>query len=178
MRLSYGGAQTTVGIIFAILAVGLAGLFTVVALQSRADVPFARVQAVGYWIRRRWLGLLAALLVVVVGAALLAPPFAGGSGAGRVRVSVTGGQFYWVIRPAEIPAGAPVRFDITSADVNHGFGVYGPGGDLVGSVQAMPGYHNHLDLTFDRPGRYRILCLEFCGVLHHRMEGGFTVTGS
>ena len=177
MRLSYGEAQIVIGIVFAILALGLAGLFTVIALQSRSDVPFVRVQAVGYWIRRRWLGLLAALLVAVVGAALLTTPYASGSGAGRLEVTVTAGQFYWVIRPAEIPAGAPVRFDVTSADVNHGFGIYDPGGELVGSVQAMPGYHNHLDLTFDRPGRYRILCLEFCGVLHHRMEGAFTVAG-
>jgi len=178
MRLDHGLAQTVVGIAFAALALGLGGLFTLVALQSRADVPFARVQAVGYWIRRRWLGLLAALLVVVVGASLLALPYASGSDTPRLRVTVTGGQFFWAIQPAEIPARAPVRFDVTSADVNHGFGIYDPGGHLVGSVQAMPGYRNSLDLTFDRPGRYRIRCLEYCGVLHHRMDGSFTVVGS
>jgi cytochrome c oxidase subunit 2 len=177
VRLHFGEFQTVVAIVFALLALGLAGLFTVIALQSRSDVPFARVQAVAYWLRRWWLGLLAALLVVVVGAALLTLPYAGGSAPGTQRVAVTGGQFYWSIRPAEIRAAAPVRFNVTSADVNHGFGIYDPGGRLVGSVQAMPGYHNKLDLTFDRPGRYRLLCLEYCGILHHEMEGTLTVAG-
>jgi cytochrome c oxidase subunit 2 len=177
VRLQFGEFQTVVAIVFAVLALGLAGLFAIVALQSRADAPFPRVQAVAYWIRRWWLGLLAALLVVVVGASLLAAPYSSGSASSRMRVAVTGGQFYWTIRPAEIPAGAPVRFEVTSADVNHGFGIYDPDGRMVGSVQAMPGYLNRLDLTFDRPGRYEILCLEFCGVLHHRMTGAFTVVG-
>lgn len=40
----------------------------------------------------------------------------------------------------------------------------------------MPGYVNRLVHTFDRPGRYRLLCLEFCGVVHHDMVAEFEVT--
>ncbi len=164
------------GIVFAVLAACLATVFTVVALHSRPEVATGRVQEIAYWIRRRWLAFLVALMVVVVGAALLTQPYARGSGADRTRVAVTGGQFYWTIRPAEIPAGAPLRFEVTAADVNHGFGIYDPGGRLVGSVQAMPDYTNTLDITLDEPGRYQVRCLEFCGIAHHRMDGSFTVT--
>lgn len=40
----------------------------------------------------------------------------------------------------------------------------------------MPGYHNTLDVTLDEPGRYRILCFEYCGLSHHVMQATFTVT--
>jgi cytochrome c oxidase subunit II len=62
-----------------------------------------------------------------------------------------------------------VVFEVTSADVNHGFGLYDPGGRLMGSVQAMPGYTNRLALTLEHAGRYTVACLELCGLEHHRM---------
>jgi cytochrome c oxidase subunit 2 len=65
---------------------------------------------------------------------------------------------------------------VTSADVNHGFGLYDPDGELLGSVQAMPGYTNHLDLRLDKPGQYLVACLEFCGLGHHEMASQFEVT--
>ena len=71
-----------------------------------------------------------------------------------------------------------MRFDVTAVDVNHGFGLYKPSGHLIGSVQAMPGYHNKLDLTLDEPGgSTEIRCFEFCGLNHATMDGSFTVTG-
>jgi cytochrome c oxidase subunit 2 len=91
-------------------------------------------------------------------------------------VTVTGGQFFWSLQPNRVTAGEPLRFDVTSVDVNHGFGLYDPRGHLIGSVQAMPGYHNELDLTLGRPGVYTIRCLEFCGLNHSTMESTFTVT--
>jgi len=103
-------------------------------------------------------------------------PFASGSAAGRTVVKVTGGQFFWSLVPAQVPAGARVRFDVTSIDVNHGFGLYDPHGHLIGSVQAMPGYHNKLDLTLTEVGVYRIRCLELCGLNHATMENAFAVT--
>jgi cytochrome c oxidase subunit II len=60
--------------------------------------------------------------------------------------------------------------------VNHGFGIYAPDGELLGSVQAIPGFHNRLDLTLDEPGSYFVGCLEFCGVGHHRMNRRLRVT--
>src|SRR5262245_51274190 len=70
-----------------------------------------------------------------------------------------------------IALGAPVEFRVTTLDVNHGFSLYAPDGHLVAQTQAMPGYMNRLRLTFDQPGTYSVLCLEFCGMSHHRMRG-------
>jgi cytochrome c oxidase subunit 2 len=70
-----------------------------------------------------------------------------------------------------VPLGAPVEFRVTTLDVNHGFSLYAPDGRLVAQVQAMPGYMNRLRVTFDEPGTYTVLCLELCGMAHHRMRG-------
>ena len=75
----------------------------------------------------------------------------------------------------QIPAGSLVEFRVTSKDVNHGFGVYSPEGVLLGQVQAMPGYVNRLLLRLDKPGTYRILCMEYCGLSHYIMQASFEV---
>lgn len=175
MSLHYGEPQVAVGILFAVLALGFASVFVAVAVSSRADLPYERVQRVGYALRRGWLGLLLIAGVAVLVLTFFDLPYASGSGSKRTLVKVTGVQFFWSMVPDRVRAGTPIRFDVTSADVNHGFGIYDPHGHLVGSVQAMPGYHNELDLTFNTPGTYRIRCLEFCGLNHAVMQGSFTV---
>jgi cytochrome c oxidase subunit II len=77
--------------------------------------------------------------------------------------------------PLKIPVGSLVEFRVTSFDVNHGFAVFSPSGQLLGQVQAMPGYVNDLRLRFTKPGRYWVFCLELCGMGHHRMRGEFEV---
>ena len=175
MKPSFGEFQIVVLIVFAVIAVALAALFMVVALQSRRDVPFESVRDTAYRLRRAWLAFLALLLGSIVGISLFFTPYSGGREA-TATVNVSGGQFYWSLSPPQVRAGSRVRFDVTSTDVNHGFGIYDPDGQLLGSVQAMPGYHNHLDLTLDKPGSYLISCLEFCGVKHHEMSREFRVT--
>jgi cytochrome c oxidase subunit II len=174
LKLHFTEPQTAIAILFAVLAVGLAALFAVIALQTRRELPFERVRAVGYRIRRYWLGFLAILLVIVVGGSWFELPFSRGAGH-RTVVTVSGGQFYWSVTPPQVPAGTRVRFDVTSSDVNHGLGLYGPGGELLGSVQAMPGYHNKLDVKLNKPGEYIFSCLEYCGLGHHRMSRPFRV---
>jgi cytochrome c oxidase subunit 2 len=171
---SFGGPQTVIVVVFGALAVAIAGVFAAVAWQTRGDMAFERVQRTGYRLRRVWLAVLVALLAAAVIVSLLSLPYSSGAQP-RTVVSVTGGQFYWSVSPQEIPAGM-VRFDVTGADVNHVLGIYAPDGSLVGSVQAMPGFHNELDVELDRPGRYFIACLEFCGIGHHRMERTLEVT--
>jgi cytochrome c oxidase subunit 2 len=174
--LHFGSPQIAIGVVFAVLATIFAAAFVVVARQAGTEIGEQRVHDVGYWIRQRWLALLTATGVVVLGLSFFELPYAHGSDAGRTVVKVTGGQFFWTITPNRVPTGTRVRFDVTSIDVNHGFGLYDPQGHLIGSVQVMPDYHNELDLTLDRPGVYRILCLEYCGVTHSTMESTFTVT--
>jgi cytochrome c oxidase subunit 2 len=173
--LRYGEPQVAIGVAFVVLAILIAAVFATVALQTVRDVPFERIQSVGYWLRKRWLAFLCALLVVVVGLSLLDLPYARGGGAERVRVEVAGVQFAWAMSRTQLPLGRPVRFDVTARDVNHGFAIYDPDGHMIGSVQAMPGYTNKLDLTFHQRGVYTVRCFELCGLDHHLMQATFTV---
>ncbi|GBC84438.1 Cytochrome c oxidase subunit 2 [bacterium HR11] len=77
--------------------------------------------------------------------------------------------------PVTVSAGELVEFRVTSFDVNHGFSLYDPDRTLLGQVQAMPGYVNRLRFRFAKPGRYEVLCLEYCGNGHPRMRGYFYV---
>ncbi|MBK5111250.1 MAG: cytochrome c oxidase subunit II [Thermoleophilia bacterium] len=175
MELEFGGFQIVVLIAFLVVAVALVAIFTVVALQARRNVEFELVTETGYRLRRYWLAFLALLLTTGVVVSLFFLPYpSSADSAATVRVS--GGLFYWSMSPQTVPAGSEINFDVTSADVNHGFGIYDPDGVLIGSVQAMPGYHNELDLTLDKAGTYMIACLEFCGFKHHEMIREFEVT--
>jgi cytochrome c oxidase subunit 2 len=176
VNLHYGDPQIAIGATFAVLATLLAAAFVVIALQAGTEASEERVHQVGYWVRERWLALLLVIGMVVVGISFFDLPYATGGTAGRTVVKVTGGQFFWALQPDRVPAGTHVRFDVSSVDVNHGFGLYDPHGHLIGSVQAMPGYHNELDLTLQGAGVYRIRCFEFCGLHHSTMDGTFTVT--
>jgi len=147
----------------------------VIAVQAGSEVAVERVYRTGYWLRKRWLAVLLVLGVLVIGISLFDLPYASGGPAGWTVVKVTGGQFFWSLQPGRVPAGTRVRFDVGSVDVNHGFGLYDPHGHLIGSVQAMPGYRNRLDLTLNEPGLYRIRCLEYCGLNHATMDGSFRV---
>ncbi len=176
--LHFGALQIVTLVIFGVIAFLVLLVFAIGADSSRQEIPLERVQRQGYWFRKRWLAFLAALVPVLVGISILTTPFARGGGADRVLVKVTSGQFFFTFAPASVPAGSKVRFVVTTRDVTHGFGLYNPGGELIGSVQAMPGYTNNLDLTLSRPGSYHVLCFEFCGLGHHVMQGTFTVTES
>lgn len=83
-------------------------------------------------------------------------------------------QYHFEV-PAEVPVDTHVIFDVTSVDVNHGFGIYDPHGTLLGQVQAMPNYVNQLPFYFSRIGRYTIRCLEYCGIRHPAMLAVFRV---
>jgi len=172
---TYADPQTAILIIFIAVALTLAGVFTAIALRARREVPFERVRDVGYRLRKLWLGLLTLALAALVGTSLFLLPYPSEAGP-RASVAVSGGQFFWSMSPGAVSAGTAVRFEVTSVDVNHGFGIYDPDGHLLGSVQAMPGFTNELDLKLDKPGSYFISCLEFCGVDHHLMSREFEVT--
>jgi cytochrome c oxidase subunit 2 len=86
-----------------------------------------------------------------------------------VTVKVTGHQWYWEIDKKTLPAGVPVVFAVSSADVNHGFGIYDKRGVILFQTQAMPGYVNKVRHTFKYPGTYKVFCMEYCGGGHHVM---------
>ncbi|MBZ0242494.1 MAG: hypothetical protein K8F24_04705 [Bacteroidales bacterium] len=75
----------------------------------------------------------------------------------------------------ELPVNEVVEFRVTSLDVNHGFAIYDESNRLITQTQAMPGYVNRLRYKFDEPGKYNVLCLEYCGMAHQVMRSSFTV---
>ncbi|MBZ0139393.1 MAG: hypothetical protein K8H87_06405 [Pseudorhodoplanes sp.] len=92
-----------------------------------------------------------------------------------LRVNAVSEQWSWTIDRTELPLSKPIVFFVTSRDVNHGFGLYDSDRRLLTQVQAMPGYVNKVHYTFTKPGQYRVLCLEYCGLIHHDMIAELTV---
>lgn len=102
-------------------------------------------------------------------------------------IHVMSRQFAFILSPKAIdpdkPSGEPielqvnklVEFRVTSMDVNHGFAIYDDTHRLITQTQAMPGYVNRLRYKFDHPGKYDILCLEYCGMAHQGMRASFVV---
>ncbi len=175
MDLSFGGFQVAVLIGFLVISGCLVAIFSAVAVKSRRNVDFAEVTDTGYRLRRFWLAFLGVLLGTGLVLSIAFMPYGEGAGP-TTRVKVSGYQFNWTVSPDSVPAGTLVDFDVTSSDVNHGLGLYDPGGVLIGNVQAMPEYHNQLSLRLDEPGTYTFSCLEYCGLDHHRMIRQFEVT--
>lgn len=77
----------------------------------------------------------------------------------------------WNFAPldVEIPAGSQLDIYLTSADVAHGFFVSKKAVNLM----AIPGQVTFTSVAFDddETGTYTIVCHEYCGALHHAMEG-------
>jgi cytochrome c oxidase subunit 2 len=157
---------------------GIALVFLYVISQAARQAEPTRVQARAYAIRRWFFVALIVLGVGVTGATLAPFPIPNQHAPSLARqvIEAVGNQWAWRLSPGPIMAGVPVEFQITSADVNHGFGIYDAGGRLLAQTQAMPGVTNRLVYTFAQPGKYRVLCLEYCGLAHHGMMLEFEVT--
>jgi cytochrome c oxidase subunit 2 len=156
-----------IGISYAVLVVAVTVIAVWFALSTRRRRELDTERAAER--EKAWLGIVAVMLAVLLGATIAFVPYGETAASDAQVVRVVGRQFGWQLAPARVRAGVPVQFRAESADVNHGFGVYDLHDRLMAQVQVMPGREQRLELTFDRPGRYRILCLEFCGVNHHRM---------
>lgn len=77
----------------------------------------------------------------------------------------------WSPNPVHVRQGAAITFIVTSTDVLHGFEV--PGTTI--NLTAVPGIVGSVTYTFDHPGRYPVICNEFCGIEHHAMIGRIIV---
>lgn len=94
-------------------------------------------------------------------------------------IEVIGHQWWWEVRypGAEggevvtsnqliMPAGEPVDFHVTSADVIHAFWMP----RLGGKIDMLPGRVNVIRLEADEPGVFDAQCAEFCGAQHAHMH--------
>jgi cytochrome c oxidase subunit II len=125
---------------------------------------------------RAWLYVVIAIMLALLFATIWFTPYGQGGTDGDVVVDVSSRQFQWKVEPSSMPANRRIEFRLTSDDVSHGFGIYDSRDHFVAQVQVAPGKTQKLVHTFKRPGRYQILCLEFCGFGHALMRGEFTVT--
>ena len=94
-------------------------------------------------------------------------------------IEVIGHQWWWEVRypGAEggevvtsnqliMPAGEPVDFHVTGADVIHAFWVP----RLGGKIDMIPGRVNKIRLEADEPAVFGAQCAEFCGAQHAQMQ--------
>lgn len=160
----------------------LAGGFILVINRSGVPGDYARIQGAAARVRSYLFWLL-----ILAGAGLsfaTLQPWPHGAEARSdgaepgepLVVTATASQWYWELSTDEIPVGRPITFAVTSTDVNHGFAIYDEDLRVVTQIQAMPGYVNELHHVFTRPGRYQVLCLEYCGLVHHDMMAELIVT--
>ena len=80
----------------------------------------------------------------------------------------------WQFQPNQIyiPAGAEVDFYLTSRDVVHGFNISEKNVNLM----AVYGNINKTTVRFEKPGVYKIICHEYCGIGHQSMQAEVIVT--
>lgn len=186
--------QARIWHMFLLISAVIVLVFTLVAFSTRKPAEVSSERA--YRIRRvLFLGALVAV-VGILATTLPEAPYAAQNGgdsqqADRI-VYVAARQFEFVfteepvtsaedlarvqrIDKLEVDPGDWVEFRVTSLDVNHGFGLYGPEQQIIAQTQAMPAYVNRLRVRFERPGEYPVFCLEYCAAGHHRMRSGLTV---
>ena len=98
---------------------------------------------------------------------------------GALSIDVVGHQWWWEVvynspdpsqtlttaNEIHVPVGRPVTLNLSSTDVIHSFWVP----SLMGKADLIPGRHNDLTFTADKPGVYNGTCAEFCGLQHAHM---------
>ena len=71
----------------------------------------------------------------------------------------------------KLKKGAEYTLHLSSLDVNHGFSLF----PVNINFQVIPGYDYALRITPNQAGDFRVICNEFCGILHHQMVGKIVV---
>lgn len=130
----------------------------------------------------RWRARLfvATLVAGVVITGMTLTPFPHDVRAGEVTrvIDVKGRQWSWDVSDKSVKVGETIEFRVTAEDVSHGFGLYAPDGTMVAQIQAMPGFTNKARYQFTKAGTYRILCMEYCGLVHHGMTADIVASAA
>jgi cytochrome c oxidase subunit 2 len=141
-----------------------------VAASTRGRRPALDAAAVGER-ERTWFGVVVVALVALLFATIFFTPYGKSSESAPQTLDVHAEQFAFVLDKATVRVGEPVKFHLTSADVNHGFAVFNSRNEFLFQTQVMPGKTTDYVYTFRKPGTYRIVCFEYCGVGHDEMTG-------
>ncbi len=97
-----------------------------------------------------------------------------GADDGRVRVPVGKDAYLMAARFTFYPtlvlkAGHPYRIWMSSVDTLHGFSLVGGGQNI--NLEIAPNHAYGATFVPSKPGKYLIVCNEFCGLGHERMQG-------
>lgn len=170
------------------MAIGVLVVAVVIFLMATSSVNEDKDSAKHktYKMRGRYFFGLIVVLVIFLFISLRFLPYQRFQNNPDEEVTVVGMQWSWKMAPGisdkapidfagtdeiSLPVNKRIEFVVTSADVNHDFGIYNSKGVLLAQTQAMPGYHNKLQYEFTQKGDYSILCLEYCGLAHSFMMG-------
>jgi cytochrome c oxidase subunit II len=80
----------------------------------------------------------------------------------------------WGFEPSRVrvPTGSTLDVYVTSRDVIHGFQILGTDVNLM----AEPAVISNARVDFEKPGKYAIVCHEYCGAGHQNMNGMIEVS--
>lgn len=157
--------------VVATVLVALLGLAVAASTRSRRPTDVRRLAER----EKTWFVVAVGLLTALLFATIFFTPYGRSADAGAQVVDVKAVQFAWLLPGESIQSGRPVEFRLTSDDVNHSFAVYTLSWKLLFQVQVVPGRTQKYVYTFKRPGRYRVVCLEYCGLDHHLMAAQIEV---
>lgn len=150
-------------------------IFFVLSRKAAHRQEYQPIIEKAYRIRKYYFITLVSIMSIATAISLTQLPYSGHRGMAAPAqdstkvIEVKGYQYYWELNRNEFVTGERYQFNVTAMDVNHGFGIYDENMVLLAQTQAMPSYTNKLLITFDKPGTYHILCLEYCSVGHHLM---------
>lgn len=164
--------------ITSIALVALLVCFWWVLSRTKSVSSIDQIAPKAYRLRKKlfWLVMFAGVLITV---ATLAPwPHDARATEVNRHIDVKARQWSWELSDTAVRVGEVIEFRVTAEDVNHGFGLYDADKQMLVQIQAMPGFTNKVRYRFERPGKYEILCLEYCGVAHHGMTAVITASAA
>ncbi|PSL40158.1 cytochrome c oxidase subunit 2 [Planomicrobium soli] len=81
------------------------------------------------------------------------------------QVAIVAMAFGYNAPDLRVPAGKEIIFHVTATDVVHSFTI----DNTKVNMMVVPGQITTKSYTFEKPGKYLILCNEYCGTGHHMM---------
>jgi cytochrome c oxidase subunit 2 len=161
----------SIAYVVAMVVVALIALAVVASTRVRGEPDTRRLAER----EKAWFVLAVVILTVLLFGTIFFTPYGRSAGSDAQVMEVKALQYAWLVPPTPIEAGKPVEFRLTSQDVSHAFAVFTSSWKLLFQVQVLPGAEQRYVYTFEKPGTYRVVCFEFCGIGHDKMQAQLLV---